>query len=213
MAGPAGHWRLKGFGHWVLEERESGALVGRAGLLFPPDWPALELGWTVARPRCGYGSASEAARAAAAWAQEELGADHLISLIASGDATTRRVAEPTACSAAGKAVVGSAHPQPSHAVRPVRRHTDLYVYMPVNCPPVTFSTCPCTKFDHGEHRKNTPPAASSGVAARPSGVTVSLPSRALVGDAELELYRRAESSPSPPWPPSGASRRSRTRSR
>ena len=51
MAGLAGHWLLKGFGHWVLEERESGALVGRAGLLFPPDWPALELGWTVARPR------------------------------------------------------------------------------------------------------------------------------------------------------------------
>jgi RimJ/RimL family protein N-acetyltransferase len=93
MAGLAGHWLLKGFGHWVLEERESGALVGRAGLLFPPDWPALELGWTVARPRWGEGFAGEAARAAAAWAQEELGADHLISLIAPENARSIRVAE------------------------------------------------------------------------------------------------------------------------
>ena len=40
-----------------------------------------------------------------------------------------------------------------------RRH----VVIPVNWPPVTLSTCPCTKFDHGEQRKKTPPAASSGV--------------------------------------------------
>ena len=48
MALMAGHWALKGFGHWVLEERDSGELVGRAGLYYPPDWPELEVGWTVA---------------------------------------------------------------------------------------------------------------------------------------------------------------------
>jgi RimJ/RimL family protein N-acetyltransferase len=93
MTSFAGHWVLKGFGHWVLEERSSEALVGRAGLLYPPDWPALELGWTVARPRWGEGFAGEAARAAAAWAQEELGADHLISLIEPANARSIRVAE------------------------------------------------------------------------------------------------------------------------
>ena len=82
MAMLAGHWALKGFGHWALEERSSGALIGNAGLFFPPDWPALEVGWTVARPRWGEGFAGEAARAAAGWAQAELGAGHLISLIA-----------------------------------------------------------------------------------------------------------------------------------
>jgi hypothetical protein len=44
--------------------------------------------------------------------------------------------------------------------------------MPVNWPPVMFSTWPWTKFDHGEHRKNTPPAASSGVPVRPSGISI-----------------------------------------
>ena len=29
----------EGFGHWALEERASGTLIGRAGLLRHADWP------------------------------------------------------------------------------------------------------------------------------------------------------------------------------
>ena len=32
-----------------------------------------------------------------------------------------------------------------------------------------LSTWPCTKFDHGEQRKKTPPAASSGVPQEAAG--------------------------------------------
>jgi RimJ/RimL family protein N-acetyltransferase len=81
MAMLAGHWVLRGFGHWVLEERESGRVVGRAGLNHPPDYPGLEVGWLLAREDWGRGFATEAARAAASWAREELGARRLISLI------------------------------------------------------------------------------------------------------------------------------------
>ena len=87
------HWSLRGFGHWVLEERESGDLVGRAGLYYPPDWPAMEVGWTVAREHWGKGYAPEAARAACAWAHDELGARHIVSLIAPFNAQSIRVAE------------------------------------------------------------------------------------------------------------------------
>lgn len=93
MAMIAGHWPLKGFGHWVLEERDSGMLVGRAGLYYPPDWPDLEVGWAVARPHWGKGFAPEAARAACAWAHDELGARHVVSLIAPSNARSMRVAE------------------------------------------------------------------------------------------------------------------------
>ena len=93
MAFFAGHWELKGYGHWVLEEREGGALVGRAGLLRPPDWPDLEVGWTVARSRWGRGYAGEAARAAIDWARGELGAAHVISLILDSNERSQRVAE------------------------------------------------------------------------------------------------------------------------
>ena len=93
MAIFAGHWVLKGFGHWALQERSSGALVGRAGLYHPPDWPGLEVGWAIARPRWGEGFATEAGRASAAWAYDVLGVSHLISLIEPGNARSIRVAE------------------------------------------------------------------------------------------------------------------------
>lgn len=105
MAGLAGHWVLKGFGHWVLELRASGELVGRAGLFQPPDWPGLELGWTVARPHWGNGYAGEAARAAMEWARAELGADHLISLIADDNRRSQRVAEKLGMEVEGRAQV------------------------------------------------------------------------------------------------------------
>jgi len=87
------HWNLRGFGHWVLEERGSGEFVGRAGLYYPPDWPEMEVGWTVAPKHWGKGYAPEAARAACAWAHSELGARRIVSLIAPSNAQSIRVAE------------------------------------------------------------------------------------------------------------------------
>jgi RimJ/RimL family protein N-acetyltransferase len=109
MAMFAGHWALKGFGHWALEERASGALIGNAGLFFPPDWPALEVGWTVTRTRWGEGFAGEAARAAGRWAEAELGADHLISLIAPTNLRSLRVAEKLGMTREGEAHVRGFH--------------------------------------------------------------------------------------------------------
>src|SRR5215211_331767 len=57
-------------------------------------------------------------------------------------------------------------------IRLADRRDRRHVVIPVNCPPVMLSTCPWTKFDHGEQRKNTPPAASSGVPVRPSGISI-----------------------------------------
>jgi RimJ/RimL family protein N-acetyltransferase len=87
------HWQLRGFGHWALEEPDSGELVGRAGLYYPPDWPGLEVGWTVAREHWGKGYAPEAGRAACEWAHAELGAEHVVSLIHPGNERSIRVAE------------------------------------------------------------------------------------------------------------------------
>jgi RimJ/RimL family protein N-acetyltransferase len=105
MAMFAGHWTLKGFGHWVLELRATGELVGRAGLYHPPDWPGLELGWTVARPHWGNGYAGEAARVSLEWARAELGADHVISLIADDNLRSQRVAEKLGMEQEGRAQV------------------------------------------------------------------------------------------------------------
>jgi RimJ/RimL family protein N-acetyltransferase len=87
------HWTLRGFGNWALEVLETGELVGRAGLYYPPDWPGLEVGWTIAREHWGKGYAPEAARAACEYAHDRLGVRHILSLIHPGNRNSIRVVE------------------------------------------------------------------------------------------------------------------------
>ena len=93
MAAMAGHWELKGFGNWVLEELSTGEVVGRAGPYEPAGWPGLEIGWTVGRDHWGMGYAPEAALESARWVHDVLGADHFISVIDPANARSIRVAE------------------------------------------------------------------------------------------------------------------------
>jgi RimJ/RimL family protein N-acetyltransferase len=102
MSVMAAHWVLRGFGHWVLEEQGSGQLVGRAGLYHPPDWPRMEVGWTVAREHWGKGYALEAGSAACTWAHEQLGATHVVSLIKPDNAQSIRVAEKLGATLEGR---------------------------------------------------------------------------------------------------------------
>jgi len=102
MAYFLGHWDLRGFGQWALVERETGELVGRAGLLQPEAWPGLEVGWLVAREHWGRGFAPEAGRAAMEWARDELGADHIISLIEDANERSARVAEKLGMTVEGR---------------------------------------------------------------------------------------------------------------
>ena len=64
MAMVVGHWQLRGFGLWAVEERRAGCLVGRVGCWRPEGWPGLEIAWTLRRAFWGQGYATEAARAA-----------------------------------------------------------------------------------------------------------------------------------------------------
>jgi RimJ/RimL family protein N-acetyltransferase len=88
-----GHWQLRGYGIWAVEERATGELVGRVGLHRPEGWPGLEVGWLLARSRWGRGYATEAAAAAVDHAWHGLGAEHLISLIDPANDRSIRVAE------------------------------------------------------------------------------------------------------------------------
>jgi len=82
MAFFAGHWALRGYGMWAVQEQASGALVGRAGFINPEGWPANELGWLLARPFWGRGYALEASAAARRHGREALAVSgRLISLI------------------------------------------------------------------------------------------------------------------------------------
>ncbi|MDO5630659.1 MAG: GNAT family N-acetyltransferase [Paracoccus sp. (in: a-proteobacteria)] len=63
-----GHWALMGFGYWMIELRETGQVIGSAGIIQHLDWPEPELGWQLFEGFEGHGYATEAAIAARKWA-------------------------------------------------------------------------------------------------------------------------------------------------
>lgn len=93
MAMFVGHWELRGFGTWAVEERDTRTFIGRVGLHRPEGWPGLEVGWMLDRATWGRGYATEAGRASLDHAWTVLGAEHVISLIAPENAASVRVAE------------------------------------------------------------------------------------------------------------------------
>jgi RimJ/RimL family protein N-acetyltransferase len=93
MALIIGHWQLRGFGFWALEEKASGELIGRVGLWCPEGWPGIEIGWTLARRSWGHGFATEAAVASLNYAFGELKQPHVISLIDPSNHASIRVAQ------------------------------------------------------------------------------------------------------------------------
>jgi RimJ/RimL family protein N-acetyltransferase len=92
IAGWIGHWAMRSYGQWAIEERSSGRLIGRAGIVNPAEWPGPEVGYLLGRPWWGRGYATEAARAAMDWGFEQIGFDELISLIDPQNAASIKVA-------------------------------------------------------------------------------------------------------------------------
>jgi RimJ/RimL family protein N-acetyltransferase len=76
-----GHWAMRGYGQWAIEERASGRFIGRAGIINPVDWPGPEVGYLLGRGWWGHGYATEAAWAAMGWGFREIGFADLLSLI------------------------------------------------------------------------------------------------------------------------------------
>ncbi len=94
MAQQLGQWELRGTGQWALEERSTGAFVGRAGMHFPAraDWPGIEIGWTLHPDHWGKGYATEAGAAARDYAFAYHDVDALYSVILPENAPSQAVA-------------------------------------------------------------------------------------------------------------------------
>ena len=93
FAAGAGHWALKGFGMWTVEEKVTAAVVGRIGFHAPEGWPEIELGWAVYDGFEGKGYAYEAAMAARNYAYDVMGLAPMISLIKQENTRSRQLAE------------------------------------------------------------------------------------------------------------------------
>lgn len=93
MAGAIGHWTIRGYGFFSLENKETGEWVGRVGPWYPEGWPGPEVGWTISPRHLRRGYATEAARAAISYAFDTLGWDSLIHCILEGNEASMGVAE------------------------------------------------------------------------------------------------------------------------
>lgn len=81
MAMVAGHWLLRGYGPFAVEEKASSRVIGRIGAWYPESWPGIELGWILGPEARGKGYASEAGQACLHWMFDELDLSQVISLI------------------------------------------------------------------------------------------------------------------------------------
>lgn len=101
MAAFIGHWTLRGYGIWVVEDKASRDFAGYTGLWNPRGWPGPEVVWGLMPGFQGRGIATEAARRARDCAYTDLGWKTAISLIAPENAPSRRVAERLGASLEG----------------------------------------------------------------------------------------------------------------
>ncbi len=97
LAAHLGHWALRGFGFWAVEEKATGAFCGHVGLWHPEGWPEPEVGWVLMGPAEGRGIALEAAFAARRHAYGTLNWPTAISLIDPENTRSLRLAERMGC--------------------------------------------------------------------------------------------------------------------
>lgn len=91
----ADQWQAHGWGLWAVERRDTGALVGHTGL-WPVRFaaaftPRVEVGWRLAAEQWGQGYATEAGRAALAYAFGTLGWSEVVSFTAAENLRSQAV--------------------------------------------------------------------------------------------------------------------------
>jgi RimJ/RimL family protein N-acetyltransferase len=94
----AGHWRLLGFGYWVVEEKATCNVAGEIGFadykrdLQPSLKGVPEIGWVLASQAHGKGYATEAVSAAVAWGDANFPSGRTACIIAPENLASIRVA-------------------------------------------------------------------------------------------------------------------------
>ncbi|QDL55045.1 GNAT family N-acetyltransferase [Rhodoferax aquaticus] len=89
----SGHWALRGYGPWALEEKASGAYVGLAGMWFPEAWVEPEITWALMLGHHGKGFATEAATRALQAAYQDFGWQTAVSVVLTDNTPSNAVAQ------------------------------------------------------------------------------------------------------------------------
>lgn len=88
-----GHWEIRGFGPYAMEELSTGKVLGPVGMWYPLEWPEPEIKWGLSKNYWGKGFAKEAANAVRLMAIDHLPEVNLISLINKENTNSINLAE------------------------------------------------------------------------------------------------------------------------
>lgn len=88
-----GHWIIRGYGAWAIEEKSSKDFCGIVGLWNPEGWPEREITWAIINAKQGNGFAKEAAIRSKQYAYDTLKWENVYSCIAAGNIASIRLAE------------------------------------------------------------------------------------------------------------------------
>jgi len=88
-----GHWHMRGFGIWGMEEKSSGKLIGRIGLQYLDWFDDVELVWMLSKSAWKKGFASEGARAAIDYGLNTLDLPRIAAVIRKENKPSIRLAE------------------------------------------------------------------------------------------------------------------------
>ena len=97
LAGIIGQWQLRGYGRWMVADKETDQPLGVVGINHPDDWPEAEIGWSLYEAAEGKGIAQEAAEATRNHAYNTLGWTRIVSLIMQDNARSVRLAKRMGC--------------------------------------------------------------------------------------------------------------------
>lgn len=92
-----GHWQLRGYGRWIVADRETDEALGTTGPYYPEGWYAPEIAWSVFDRAEGRGIAYEAAQAARAYAYDVLGWTTVVSLVTPENTRSAALAQRMGC--------------------------------------------------------------------------------------------------------------------
>ena len=92
LATVIGQWTLRGYSFWAVEQKQSNAFIGYAGVWHPEGWPEPELGWGLIASAHGKGFATEAAARAREHAASAWGLKTLVSYMDPDNQPSRRLA-------------------------------------------------------------------------------------------------------------------------
>ncbi|MFC3118815.1 GNAT family N-acetyltransferase [Jhaorihella thermophila] len=92
-AAEIGHWQIRGYGMWMIHDKDTDATYGMAGGWKPAMWPEAEIAWVIWPEVAGRGIALEATHAARKYFYRELGWKTAVSYIDPKNLDSIRLAE------------------------------------------------------------------------------------------------------------------------